>query len=284
MQPSLQERIAAARDALVRAGLAPSEAAMDANVLARHALGWDRATLLARGREAPPDTFETSFETLVARRAAREPVALILGLREFWGLDFEVTPDVLVPRPETELIVEEAIAQFTSPPSRIIDVGTGSGCLGVAFAHEFPRCHVIATDISDRALAVARRNARRHGVHQRISFVRTSFLEGLRARADLIVSNPPYVPHAAAATLAPEVVDHEPPAALFSGSDGLSAIRALLATAADHLTGRGRLIMEFGFGQTSDVLAAASAHGWRVLGVRADLQEIPRTVVLGRTS
>jgi release factor glutamine methyltransferase len=309
MDASLRERIAAARDALVRAGLQPSDAALDADVLARHALGWDRATLLSRLREAPPASFESAFDAFVARRAAREPVAMITGAREFWGLDFEVTPDVLVPRPETEFIVEEALSEYgrlrpergaqppsesergcgpastdKEPPGRVVDVGTGSGCLAVALAREFSLSRVVATDISSAALAVARRNAFRHGVADRLSFVRTSFLTGIGTDIDLIVSNPPYVPDSAAPALAPEVVRHEPHTALFGGHDGLSAIRAILATAAAHLSPSGRLIVEFGFGQEPDVAMLAAVSGWRVLRVREDLQGIPRTMVLGRWS
>jgi release factor glutamine methyltransferase len=282
MTVSVHDRIAAARDTLVRAGLSASDAALDAAVLARHALGWDRATLLARGREAPPPSFESRFDAFVARRAAREPVALIMGCREFWGLEFEVTPDVLVPRPETELIVEEALASFSEPPRLAIDVGTGSGCLAVALCREFPACRMIAADISDKALAVARRNAIRHGVADRIWFVRTSFLSGFAGRATLIVANPPYVAERDARALAAEVVRHEPHVALFSGSDGLSATREILATAAPLLEPDGRLIVEFGFGQEDALTSLAVASGWRVLLVRNDLQGIPRTIVLGR--
>ena len=224
MNATVHDRIAAAREALVRAGLQPTHAATDASVLARHALGWDRATLLVRGREAPPPSFASSFDELVARRAAREPVALIMGTREFWGLDFAVTSDVLLPRPETEFIVEEALAEFEDPPGTVIDIGTGTGCLAIALACEFPEARVVATDISGAALAVARRNAASHAVGHRISFVRTSFLTGIRARADLIVSNPPYVPDSAAPALSPEVIGHEPHVALFGGADGLAPI------------------------------------------------------------
>ena len=180
--------------------------------------------------------------------------------------------------------VEEALNDFVQPPRRAIDVGTGSGCLAVALAREFPASQIIATDISGRALAVARRNATRHNVHRRVTFVRTSFLGGIGAPADLIVSNPPYVPDSAAPALAPEVLRHEPHTALFAGNDGLSAIRELLATAAAHLAPQGRLIVEFGFGQESDVLALAADQGWDALRVRGDLQGIPRTMVLGRSS
>jgi release factor glutamine methyltransferase len=283
MRTPLHARIAAARDTLVRAGLQPSNAATDAAVLARHALGWDRATLLARGREAPPPSFDASFDSFVARRAAREPVAMITGGREFWGLDFEVTPDVLVPRPETEFIVEEALAEFSDHPRRIIDVGTGTGCLAVALSREFPEAHVIATDISAGALAVAQRNAIRHEVSDRIGFVRAHFLSGVGGPVDLIVSNPPYVPDSAVGALAPEIVLHEPHTALFSGGDGLSAIRELLATAETRLAPNGRLIMEFGFGQEPEVTALADDSRWRVLRLREDLQGIPRVIVLGRS-
>ena len=284
MDVTVHDRIAAAREMLVRAGLAPTDAATDASVLARHALGWDRATLVARGREAPPPSFDNSFDEFVARRAAREPVALIMGVREFWGLDFEVTSDVLVPRPETEFIVEEALAEFADAPRTVIDIGTGTGCLAIALAREFFHARLIATDISGAALEVARRNARSHEVADRIAFVRTSFLSGIRARADLIVSNPPYVPDSAAPALAPEVVGHEPHMALFGGADGLAPIRTILATAAHALTPAGRLIVEFGYGQEPEVTGLAETCGWHVVRMRDDLQGIPRTMVLGRPS
>jgi release factor glutamine methyltransferase len=207
---------------------------------------------------------------------------MILGVREFWGLDFEVTPDVLVPRPESEFIVEEALTEFPSPPRLMVDVGTGTGCLAIALSREFPASRTIATDISAAALTVAARNARRHGVADRVAFVRTHFLTGLDTPADLIVSNPPYVPSSAAPALAPEVVRHEPHTALFGGQDGLAAIREILGSAADHLAGNGRLILEFGFGQECDVTELAEQSGWRVLRLRDDLQGIPRTIVLGR--
>jgi release factor glutamine methyltransferase len=284
MAHALYERIAEAREALVRAGVRPADAAIDADVLARHALGWDRATLLARRREAPPASFDASFDAFVARRAAREPVAMITGVREFWGLEFEVTPDVLVPRPETELIVEEALVEVRESGAAIADVGTGSGCLAIALARELPAARVVATDISAGALAVASRNARRHGVSERVRFVRTSFLAALRRRFDLIVCNPPYVPRTAAPALAPEVVGHEPHTALFAGDDGLAAIRELFASAGDHLRADGRLVVEFGYGQEPAVEDLAAERGWNVLRIRGDLQGIPRTMILARRS
>lgn len=281
---TIQGRIAAARDALVAAGLRPDAARFDAEVLARHALGWDRATLLTRGREPAPDEFEGRFAALLARRLHREPVAMILGRREFWGLEFEVSRGVLVPRPETELVIEEVrdLARGGQPVASIVDVGTGSGCIAVALATELPAASLIATDISAGALAVARRNAVRHRVAHRIRFVRTSLLEGLSFRADAIVSNPPYVPGVTAARLSPEVAAYEPASALFAGDDGLDIIRRLLAETPEHLAPGGRLVFEFGDGQEDAVRSAAGAAGWRILNVRDDLQGIARVATLGR--
>jgi release factor glutamine methyltransferase len=167
-------------------------------------------------------------------------------------------------------------------PRRIVDVGTGSGCLAIALSREFTDASVIATDISPAALAVARRNAVRHDVQTRVTFVRTSFLAGLGTGIDLIVSNPPYVPEAAAVSLAREVVAHEPHTALFGGPDGLGPIREIIGSASAHLGSEGRLILEFGYGQDTAVVALAAAAGCRVITVRHDLQDIPRVIVLGR--
>jgi release factor glutamine methyltransferase len=282
MKASIHERISDARQALRDAGLAPAAAIVDAEVLARHALGWDRAALLTRGREAPPAGFAARYEALIARRRAREPVALILGHREFWGLEFEVTGDVLVPRPESEFIVEEALALARGPlaPTSIMDVGTGSGCLAIVLAHELPGVRVVATDISGAALAVARRNAQRHGVDARLRFVRADLLAGIDTRAELIVSNPPYVPRGAA--LPPDVARFEPEEALFGGRDGFDVMRRLLAEARDRLTPDGRLVFEFGDGQEDDARRIAEGLGWHVLNVRNDLQGLARVAVLGR--
>ncbi len=284
MPTPVHERIAGARRALAGAGLDPAEAALDAEVLAREALGWDRATLLARGREALPPGFEARFSSMLARRMAREPVALILGRREFWGIDFEVTRDTLVPRPETELIVEEALAEVRDRQRRalVVDVGTGSGCLAVALAREMPAARLVGTDVSMRALAVARRNAITHGVRDRVALVLTSLLSGLGGPADVIVTNPPYVPAPLAGLLPPEVREFEPPGALFGGPDGMDAIRGILADAPRVLARDGRLVVEFGIGQEPLVRGIAERTGWRVVRVRPDLQGIPRVAVLRR--
>jgi len=275
------DAIAAARATLARCGLSPQEAALDAEILARHVLGWDRAQLLTRGRDPSPANFENAFDVVIRRRASREPVAQIVGRKEFWGLEFEVTRDVLVPRPETELIVEEAVSFMREHgPVLAVDVGTGSGCIAVAVAHECPDVRLLAVDSSAAALAVAERNALANGVADHIVFFESDILSDVDGTAGVIMSNPPYVPEADAVNLQPEVLEFEPHAALFGGDDGLAVMRRLMQQARRHLARGGRLIVEFGFGQESAVRALATEYDWRVVRVREDLQGIPRTAVL----
>ena len=282
---TVAERLADARKRLEAAGIPAVDAALDAEVLARHTLEWDRAALLARLRDPEPAGFGERFAPLVSRRVEREPVAQIIGVREFWDRDFEVTPDVLVPRPETEFIVEEALAFAHEGGCRtMIDVGTGSGCLAVTIACELPDIRAVATDLSDAALAVAARNAHRHGVADRITFTHADVLAGVTEAADLIVSNPPYVPESDAAGMPPEVVRYEPHAAVFGGPTGLDVIGKLFMQAPRCLAPRGRLVVEFGFGQAPRVSQLAEQTGWRVERIRDDLQGIPRTAVLSRAS
>ncbi len=274
----------AARVRLADAGVEANEAAMDAALLARHALGCDLAQLLAHEFEPPPDGFLPAYEPLVARRARREPISSIVGRREFWGLEFEVGPDVLAPRPETEIIIESALdtvrrAFSPASPPVFVDVGTGSGCLAVCLAREFPGARVVATDVSPAALAIAARNARRLGVADRIEFLRTSLLEGVNGPVELVVSNPPYVPTPDIDTLAPEVRDWEPRQALDGGADGLDVIRALLAALPRLLAPGGWFIMEFGFGQDEAVERLVRASPLQLVEIRKDLQQIPKTLV-----
>ena len=277
------ERIARARSLLVAAGIPADDAALDAEVLARHALGWDRGTLLAHGREPAPADFAPAFDALVARRINREPVAQIVGRREFWGRDFKVTTDVLVPRPETELIVEEALAFAEEHEYRtVVDVGTGSGCIAISLACELPDIRVLAVDISDAALALAQRNAELHAVADRVTFQRADVLDGVDGPFDLVLSNPPYLAASEAPLLQPEVARFEPYGALFGGGDGLDVIRRLLHDTPRALAPGGRLILECGMGQDRAVADAAVAEGWKVLRIRDDLQGIPRTLVLAR--
>jgi release factor glutamine methyltransferase len=282
MSVTLHARIAEARQRLIKAGLPGEDASLDAEVLARHVLGWDRTALLTRGLEPATSAFLEQFEAAVARRAAREPVALITGHREFWGLDFEITRDVLIPRPETELIVEAALELSNGVGrQRIVDVGTGSGCLAISLATALTTAHVVATDISEAALAVARRNAEHHRVNGRIHFARTNLLDAIRGRVDLIVSNPPYVPDAA--QLPSDVADYEPPRALFAGPDGLAVLRRLITTGWSRLAPTGALIVEFGFGQADSIRALSKGAGWHQVELRKDLQGIPRIAVMRRS-
>jgi release factor glutamine methyltransferase len=282
---TVADRLAAARIRLAAAGLTPAEAALDAEVLARHILNWDRAALLTHGREPERQGFGDALDALIERRARREPVAQIVGHREFWGLEFEINRDVLVPRPETELIVEEALAFAKERPlTHVIDVGTGSGCIAIAIAAELASVRVTATDASLPAIEVARRNASAHGVQSRIEFHLGDVLSDVDGPAELIVSNPPYVPEGMAAHLQPEVVQYEPHAALFGGETGLEVLAALFQQAPARLADDGRLIVEFGFGQREGVERLATANGWTIIRTREDLQGIPRTLVLGRSA
>ena len=281
---TLGDRVARAREAIAAAGIRPQDSALDAEVLARKVLHCDRAGFVVRLRDDEPRDFADAYRALVDRRCRREPVAYILGEREFWGLPFEVTPDVLIPRPETELIVEEALDLFPAgrEPRVIVDAGTGSGCLAVALALEFDQARVIATDISEPALAVARRNAMNNGAGDRIDFRAGDLLEPVTEMADLIVSNPPYVASGDAAGLVPEVREHEPHVALFGGGDGLYVFGRLFPAAATRLQPGGRLIVEVGYDQDDRVAAIASRHGWILSHVRQDLQAITRTLIFVR--
>lgn len=280
---TLAERLGAARSTLIAAGIAPSDAALDVDVLAREALGWDRARLLGSLREPVPALLEPAFSLWVERRALREPVAYITGRREFWNLTFQVTPAVLTPRPETELIVEEALSFLASRANaRVADVGTGSGCLATAIAHEQPSCRVVATDISSAALAVADRNRQRLGAGNRVRIVKTAYLDGISGEFDLLVSNPPYIAETERGSLCPDV-RHEPAVALFGGPDGLRDLRVIVQLAAHRLVPGGRAIVEFGAGQEAAIREVVSRHpSLKLVRIRQDLQGIPRTLVIER--
>jgi release factor glutamine methyltransferase len=278
------ELVQGARDRFMTAGISANLATIDAEVLARQVLGWDRARFLTDRNEKASSVFLLQYEPLVARRERREPVSYILGTREFWGLPFEVGPDVLIPRHETEMIVEETLA-ITGKEARplIVDVGTGSGCIGIVLAIEIPGARVIATDVSTHALDVARRNAIRHNVSDRITFVETSFLDGIEDQIDIIVSNPPYVPSVSRRGLTPEVREYEPSVALFGGEDGLDGLRSVLEGAVARLAPGGCLVMEFGCGQDDCVTDLVSGvDGLELVKIRHDLQDIPRTVICRR--
>jgi len=284
---TLREKISVARARLVAAGIDKGEAGRDASLLARHLLGWNSASLLTNDDQPATPEFIQQFEALIERRARREPVAYIRGTQEFWNREFIVTPAVLIPRPETELIIEELLmrlpSNFPARPQRIADIGTGSGCLAVSLAHEIAGAHITATEVSRTALTVARDNARRLGVSSRVTFVETSFLDGIDGPFDLIAANPPYVKDGDKPALSHDV-RHEPDVALFGGETGLQGVEAVLEAAVRTLVSGGWLVMEFGFGQEDDVRHLVAARpALRMDRVRADLQGIPRTAVIQRS-
>jgi release factor glutamine methyltransferase len=286
MPPEINAIVADARRRFRAAGIPQEEAALDARLLAQHVLRWDAARLLTHGDEPATDEFRHTYETLVQRRIAREPLAYITGCREFWNLAIEVTPAVLVPRPETELLIEAALEQFDHRQTiRVLDLCTGSGCLAVGLAREFPRATVVASDISPDALAIAQRNVARYGLTARVECVCTDLFAGLEGPFDLIVSNPPYVPTVDAPKLQPEVRKYEPPAALFAGQDGLHVVRRLLEEVDRMLAAEGVLIFEFGAGQDAEVeRAIARHHALTLVEIRRDLQDIPRAAVVARAA
>ncbi len=276
-----------AADALKAAGIA--NPVREADWLLVHTLELPSHALLLEGERAvPPRQTERSW-SLIRRRASREPLQYLLGTQEFRGLDMAVTPDVLIPRPETELLVEEtlhAIAGVNGP--YLADVGTGSGCIAVAVVREQPDATMYALDISAPALAVARANAIRHGMFDRIRFVQTDLLGAFSARArerfDVVVSNPPYIPVGELEGLQPEVSRYEPRVALAAGADGLVYYRRLLREAPMLLKQGGCLIVELGAGQADSAMSLARSSGaYDSLVCRKDAAGIERVLVARRS-
>lgn len=268
------------KDHFARRGI--ESARLDAECLLAHALGCDRLRLYL-DFEKPVEAAERArFRELVRRRAdERVPVALLVGRREFWSLELEVTPDVLVPRPETETLVDRLLAGVCDREAelRVLDVGTGSGAIAVALATELPKARVTATDLSAAALAVARRNAERHGVADRVRFLEGDAFDAVEGeRFHLVASNPPYVAEAGAAQLPPEL-RHEPRAALFAGPDGTEVLRRLAAGVAAHLEPGGAVAFEVGEGQAERVAAWLRAAGLLEPSVQRDAAARPRVVV-----
>lgn len=269
---------AAAR--LAAAGI--ESARLDARVLLGHALAVDPGTLALRREVALAADAAARFDALVARRAAHEPVAYIVGHREFWSLDFRVTPDVLIPRPDSETLVEAALAEF---PERdraldVLDLGTGSGCLLLAVLHERPRARGVGVDVSAAAVAVATANAASLGLGERAHFVTRNWHEYRGGPFDLVLSNPPYIARADIALLAPDVREHEPRGALEAGADGLDAYRSLAGILPGLLKPAGRLIVEIGAGQANQAELCLRNGGLRPLLRRRDLAGLERCLVL----
>ena len=254
----------------------PERARQDAETLLRVAMERDRTWLLThKNRSIEADEAGRLNEAL-SRRIAGEPIQYITGETEFYGLPFRVTRDVLIPRPETEHVVEKAIAiarEFRQP--RIVDVGTGSGAIAVALAHNLPNTEVTAIDSSPSALALAKMNAARNGVGERIRFFEGDLLAPVAGeKFDLVVSNPPYVAESERGTLAVEVLEFEPAMALFAGEDGLDVYRRLIPAAHKVLAASGAIVLEIGFGQAEPVRALINLHGFGEIEIAPDLQRI----------
>jgi release factor glutamine methyltransferase len=269
---------------LARAGL--SDARREAASLLAHAIARDRTFLITHAEENLARESALKFRDYVERRAAGEPLQYITGRQEFFSLDFEVTPDVLIPRPETELLVETALRLLDEGQAKeafVCDVGTGSGCIPVALLHEREGVRAVGLDISPAALKVAARNAARHHLLNRLSLVASDCFNALderHASFNLIVSNPPYVAADALAGLQREVRDHEPRVALTPGPDGLKIIRRLLTDSTRFLKPRGHLLIEIGYDQHEAVHQLIDPHAWQLLDIHKDLQGIPRTLAV----
>ena len=303
---------------LLRAGPHPTRARLDAEALLLHLTGKNRAWLLAHAADPFGGCTATQYAALLQRRLTGEPIQYITGTCEFFGLPFHVTRDVLIPRPETEHLVETAIqllmgapcmtaaagerhgwesdtpnpaappSALHNSPARILDIGTGSGAIAIALAHHLPNARVTATDVSPAALSIACENAERNHVAERIRFLQGDLLapvalsDATTETFDLIVSNPPYVADTDLSTLDPEVRNFEPHTALFAGDDGLTISRRLIPAAFAALKPGGWLVLEIGYGQSESVPALCAAAGFRGIQSTPDLQGIPRVLAAQR--
>ena len=284
---------------------------LTAELLLLHVLGRNRTWLYAHPEELVSDFNAQHFFDLIARRITGEPTQYLTGKQEFWGLEFEITPDVLIPRSETEHVIEVALDRLalrelhagrpqttTGEGLQVADIGTGSGCIAIALAKELPAANFVATDICATALEVAKRNAQRHGVADRIRFIECNLLDAFpvaaqhaapvvhqspitrhqSAQFDLIASNPPYIGRREAASLPREVRDHEPHSALFGGEEGYEFYAGLIAQAAQHLKPVGILVIELGHNSLEAVQPLLDSSAWTNVGVTNDLAGIPRVL------
>lgn len=271
-------------EAQLRAGPHPERARRDAETLLLHCTGKSRAWLMAHADEDLAECAAIGYATLLNRRCKGEPIQYIIGETEFFGLLFHVTGDVLIPRPETEHVVEKAIelaAAFAQP--RIADVGAGSGAIAASLAHQLHSARITAIDCSLAALAVALENAERNGVAERVRFLEGDLLTPVaEERFELVVSNPPYVPTNDRDSLPIEVREYEPELALFAGADGLDVYRRLIPMAYALLVCGGFLVLEIGYGQQTAIHALLEAAGYVEIGFAADLQGIPRVAFARR--
>ena len=273
MPASAGEALQAARARLAATSRNPRR---DAEVLLAHVLRCDQAALLTHPERLLTPAEADQLESFLKRRLASEPMQYITGSQEFFGLLFEVTPAVLIPRPETEHLVEAALEHIAPETNaRIVDVGTGSGAIAVSLAHARPQSHLTAVDLSPASLEVARRNAQRHGVLDRVTFLQSNLLGAVPgADFDMVVSNPPYI--AEGEVLESQVSNYEPHPALYAGPTGLEVYERLIPEARKVLKPGGWLLLEIGFGQQPAV--EALLRGWRSVSVVHDLQGIPRVL------
>jgi len=273
--PTFFELTSAAESELGVAGVDTPR--LDAEVLLAHCAGLSRAGLIARFRDRAPESVAAALPCLVDARCRRQPVAYLVGEKEFYSLSFRVTSDVLIPRPETELLVEAALARMPAG-ALVCDVGTGSGCIAVALASQAPAARLVACDLSSAALLIAAENARRHGVDDRVELVLSDLFAAVDVarRFDVVVSNPPYV--ATAAALDAEL-DWEPEMALRAGREGMDVIEPLLTAARSRLRPGGVVMVEIGADQERAARRAARAAGYATVDVRRDLAGLPRLVV-----
>ena len=273
MPATAGEALQAARGHLAAVSKNPRR---DAELLLAHLLGWDQAALLTHPERLLSLAEADQFESMLSRRLASEPLQYITGVQEFFGLSFEVSPAVLIPRPETEHLVEAVLERFGRESSpRIVDVGTGSGAIAVALAHAIPRSRVTAVDFSSAALEVAQRNAERHGVLERVTLLQSDLLAALEsADFEVVVSNPPYI--AEGEVLEPQVFNYEPRSALYAGPTGLEVYERLIPQARKVLKPQGWLMLEIGYGQSKALSRLLS--DWNEVSFLNDLQGIPRVV------
>jgi release factor glutamine methyltransferase len=281
---TVAELLRGAEPRLAEAGI--ETAALDAETLLRHVTGWDRAQVITAAGDVVPAEVAARFTALVDERARRLPLQYLTGRQAFWRHDFEVTPDVLIPRPETELLVEaalECLAGLSAPT--VVDVGTGSGCIAISIAAERPDARVIGVDLAPAALDVARRNAATAAVADRIEWRHGDLLspvDDLRGTIHLVAANPPYADPSERAGLQPEVRDHEPMLAVVAPGGRYSVYQRLIPAAQEALGPQGWLLLEVGLGMAGEVSRLCTEAGFTVDRVIPDLQSIPRTVVARR--
>ncbi|MDX1976022.1 MAG: peptide chain release factor N(5)-glutamine methyltransferase [Rickettsiales bacterium] len=275
----------ALRDAVMQLQAVRIEtASLDARILLEHVLGVSREKLLLMLEEPLSDLHVTLYHSLIEERAKHRPVSQLMGKREFWGMEFKVTPDTLDPRPDSETLIEVVLKRVADrqAPLSILDLGTGTGCLLLSLLSELPNARGVAVDLSPQALAVAQENALAHGLRARTQCVQSRWAEQVTGLFDIIISNPPYIPTADIAALAPEVAQYEPLLALDGGEDGLVCYREIMKAVPDLLAPHGIAVFEIGFGQQTALETIATEHGLTLEMAKQDMQSIVRCMLFSR--